>query len=598
MPNSTPFVEYSRRAQACDAESKRLDRRSTWLGNLKLVAVVAFFIAGAFYIKQHAFSPYWLLVPVLTFLTLVIVHDRVIAARQAAQRAAAFYQRGLARLQDQWSGAGKPGDEFRVTDHVYADDLDLFGGGSVFELLCSARTPTGRQTLANWLLAPAAVDEIAARQQAVDELRPRLDLREDLAITGDDLRSPRNPDWLMEWAESPPVMKNPLLRVLATVLALATIVALIYYGLGGDWMPLLVIVGIAAFLSSRLASRTHPLLDGISAAADELALVSALLARVEREPFTSPWLRARAAGLATSAAKPSRSLERLRYLADLANARHNLFVKLIDLPLLYSVQVAFAAESWCRAHGHAVRQWLAALSDLEALVALSAYAYEHPDDFFPEFLPERLPPIFDAESICHPLLPAAHCVRNSVRLGDPAQLLLVSGSNMSGKSTLLRAIGVNVVLAHAGAPVRAARLRMSPVRLGTSIRVTDSLQAGRSGFYAEIVRLRQVMSLSENRTPVLFLLDELLHGTNSYDRKIGAESIVRALLERSAIGIVTTHDLALTAIGTTAVDGRVRNAHFEDQVEDGKMRFDYCLRDGVVTKSNALELMRSIGLDV
>jgi DNA mismatch repair ATPase MutS len=185
-----------------------------------------------------------------------------------------------------------------------------------------------------------------------------------------------------------------------------------------------------------------------------------------------------------------------------------------------------------------------------------------------------------------------------VRLGDPAQLLLVSGSNMSGKSTLLRAIGVNVMLAQAGAPVRAARLAMSPVRLGTSIRVTDSLQAGRSGFYAEIVRLRQVMSLGDGGKPVLFLLDELLHGTNSYDRKIGAEGIVRALLERAAIGIVTTHDLALTAIGAAAVDGRVRNAHFEDHVEDGAMRFDYRLRDGVVTKSNALELMRSIGLDV
>jgi DNA mismatch repair ATPase MutS len=185
-----------------------------------------------------------------------------------------------------------------------------------------------------------------------------------------------------------------------------------------------------------------------------------------------------------------------------------------------------------------------------------------------------------------------------VCLGNPGQLLLVSGSNMSGKSTLLRALGVNAVLAQAGAPVRAARLAMSPVRLGTSIRVTDSLQAGRSGFFAEIVRLRQVMSLSNNGTPVLFLLDELLHGTNSYDRKIGAEGIARALLDRGAIGIVTTHDLALTAIGTTAADGRVRNAHFEDHVEDGAMRFDYLLRDGVVTKSNALELMRSIGLDV
>ena len=321
----------------------------------------------------------------------------MISARHAAEKAADFYRRGIARIEDR--GAGDTGEQFRVVDHVYADDLDLFGKGGVFELLCTARTPMGRQTLARWLLAPAPVDEIRERQQAIDELRSRLDLREDLAITGNDLRSPRQPDWLVEWAESPVVLKNPALRVLAAVLALAAIAALVYRGLGGDWIPLLVIIGAAALISSRLRDRADSLLDAISAAADELALVSALLARIEREPFTAAWLRARAAGLESSASTPSRSLARLRYLADLANARNNLFVKLIDVPLLYSVQVAFAAESWRRRHGHSVRQWLDALGDLEALVSLSAYAFEHPDDTFPEFLPERVPAIFDAERL-------------------------------------------------------------------------------------------------------------------------------------------------------------------------------------------------------
>jgi hypothetical protein len=598
MTAPTPAAEYTRRAEARVAAAARLDRRSFWLGNLKLAAVIVFFVAGAFYVKRHAFSPYWLLLPVIVFFALAVIHDRVINARQAAERAAEFYQRGIARLEDRWSGAGDTGEQFRVEDHVYADDLDLFGKGGIFELLCRARTPMGRQTLASWLLDAAPVDEIRERQQAIDELRSRLDLREDLAITGDDLRSPRQPGWLVDWAESPAILKSTALRVLSALVAIAAIAALAYRGLNGDWIPLLAIIGTAALIASRVRGRVDSLLDAISAAADELALVSTLLARIEREPFTSAWLRARAAGLEASASAPSRSLARLRYLADLANARHNLFVKLIDVPMLYSVQVAFAAESWRRRHGHSLRQWLDALGDMEALLSFTAYAFEHPGDPFPEFLPNQVPAIFDAEAIGHPLLSADHCIRNNVRLGDRAQLLLVSGSNMSGKSTLLRAIGVNVMLAQAGAPVRAARLAMSPVRLGTSIRVTDSLQGGRSGFYAEIVRLRQVMSLTDGGQSLLFLLDELLHGTNSYDRKIGAEGIVRALLERAAIGIVTTHDLALTVIGAAAVDGRVRNAHFEDHVEDGAMRFDYLLRDGVVTKSNALELMRSVGLDV
>jgi hypothetical protein len=598
MPDTPPAAEYSRRAEARNHQAARLDRRSKLLGNLKLATVVAFFIAAAFSVKQHAFSPYWLALPVTIFAVLVVVHDRVIRAHRLAEKAADIYRRGLARLEDHWAGTGDTGEQFRVPDHVYADDLDLFGRGSMYELLCTARTPMGRETLARWLLAAASPDEIRERQIAIAELRSRLDYRETLAITGDDQRSPRQADWLVTWAETPVALHMPALRVISAVLAFAAPAALVYRGLGGDWIPLLVIVAIAAIISSRLRDRVHLLLDAISAAAGELALVSALMACTEREAFTSGWLRARAVGLQHSRAAPSASLARLRNLADLANGRHNLFVKLIDVPLLYSVQVAFAAEAWRRKHGDSVRHWLAALGDIEALVSLSTYAFEHPDDPFPDFVPERVPAIFDAQQISHPLLSAAKSVRNNVRLGDPAQLLLVSGSNMSGKSTLLRAIGLNVVLAQAGAPVRAARLTMSPVRLGTSIRVTDSLQAGRSGFYAEIVRLRQIMALTEGVKPVLFLLDELLHGTNSHDRKIGAEGIVRALLERGAIGVVTTHDLALTAIGATASDNRVRNAHFQDHVEDGHMRFDYILRDGVVTKSNALELMRSIGLDV
>jgi hypothetical protein len=598
MITPAPAFEYSRRAEARNHHAARLDRHSRLLGNLKLAAVVAFFIAAAFSVKQHAFSPYWLALPVTLFLALVVVHDRVIRAHRQAEKVADIYRRGLARLEDRWAGTGDTGEQFRVADHVYADDLDLFGRGSAFELLCTARTPMGRQTLANWLLSPAMLDELRPRQRAIDELRDRLDFREALAVAGEDLRSPRQSGWLVEWAEAPPALKMPLLRILSTVLALGAISALVYGGLAGDWTPLLAVLAIEAAIGYKLRNQVHSLLDAISAAADELALVAAMMARIEREPFTSEWLNTRAAGLRTTGHAPSRSLRRLRRIADLANGRHNLFVKFLDVPLLYSVQVAFAAESWRRQHGGSVRQRLTALGDFEAVLSLATYAYEHPHDPFPEFVPERVPAIFDAQQIAHPLLPADKAVRNSVRLGDPAQLLLVSGSNMSGKSTLLRAIGLNAVLAQAGAPVRAARLTLSPVRLGTSIRVTDSLQAGRSGFYAEIVRLRQIVNLAEGVKPVLFLLDELLHGTNSHDRKIGAEGIVRALLERGAIGLVTTHDLALTAIGAAAADERARNAHFQDHVEDGQMRFDYILRDGVVTKSNALELMRSIGLDV
>lgn len=243
-----------------------------------------------------------------------------------------------------------------------------------------------------------------------------------------------------------------------------------------------------------------------------------------------------------------------------------------------------------------MRVWMNVVGEMEALVSLGTYAFEHPGDAFPEFAEAgEGRALFDGEELGHPLLAAGKCVRNSVRLDERTRVLLISGSNMSGKSTLLRTVGINAVLAMAGAPVRGKSLRLTPVQVGTRIRSTDSLQEGRSTFYTEILHIRRVFELLDQPQPLLFLFDELLEGTNSHDRRIGAEGLLQKLLERGAIGMVTTHDLALTEIGA-AIGGMLRNAHFEDRVEDGQMKFDYRLREGVVTRSNAIELMRLIGL--
>jgi DNA mismatch repair ATPase MutS len=234
---------------------------------------------------------------------------------------------------------------------------------------------------------------------------------------------------------------------------------------------------------------------------------------------------------------------------------------------------------------------------MEALCSLAGHAWEHPEDPFPELTADAGGPLFDGEALGHPLLPEGACVRNDLRLDGDLQLLLVSGSNMSGKSTLLRTVGVNAVLAQAGGTVRARRLRLSPLAVGASIRINDSLLAGRSRFYAEITRLRELVALAAGDLPLFFLLDEILHGTNSHDRQIGAEAVVRGLVERGAIGLVTTHDLALAQVAE-ALAPQAANIHFQDHMEAGRMVFDYRIHPGVVTKSNALELMRSVGLDV
>jgi DNA mismatch repair ATPase MutS len=243
-----------------------------------------------------------------------------------------------------------------------------------------------------------------------------------------------------------------------------------------------------------------------------------------------------------------------------------------------------------------VPRWLAAIGEFEALSSLASHAWEHPDDPFPSFSDEG-EPVFDGDGLGHPLIPEGRCIRNDVHLGEALHLLIVSGSNMSGKSTLLRTVGVNAVLALAGAPVRATRLRLSQLAVGASIRIVDSLQDGTSRFYAEVKRLGQVVEISRGPTSLLFLLDEILSGTNSHDRAIGAEAVVRRLVESGSIGLVTTHDLALARIADSLGE-RAANVHFEDHLEEGRMVFDYRMQPGIVRKSNALALMRAVGLEV
>jgi hypothetical protein len=354
---------------------------------------------------------------------------------------------------------------------------------------------------------------------------------------------------------------------------------------------ILVETAVAFFLFRKVEVVLH----GTEHAFEDLELLSSVLARAEQESFQSERLKQLHEELSSQHMAASQAVARLRTVVQLIESRDNLFLRVLDWPLLYSVQVGYAAEAWRSKHGKSVRGWLAAIGEIEALLSLSAYSYEHPADPFPEFAEGVA--CFEAAELGHPLLPGARCVRNDVSVCDAARVLLVSGSNMSGKSTLLRAVGINTVLAMAGAPVRAKKLRLSPLQVGASIRVNDSLQEGSSRFYEEIKRLRKIFDLSGSTPALIFLLDELLQGTNSHDRRVGAQGLVRALVERGAIGMVTTHDLALTDIGSV-LDGHLHNVHFQDEFTGGKLHFDYRLREGVVTKSNGLELMRSIGLEV
>jgi hypothetical protein len=612
-----PHAIYSKLLAERQAEIAAREHRHRGFGYYRLaVAVTA--VAVVWLALAGNFSILWVLLPAAVFAALAVIHNRLLGLLERRRRAARYFEKGLARLAGAWAGTGETGERYLDPSHPYAQDLDLFGKGSVFELLCTARTHVGEATLARWLLTPAPPETVVTRQQAVQELGPRLDLREDLASVAEQTRAgasgpatDADSEALAAWGESPALLADRRLRLkihAATALGIVGAVALLAMllhlsgavvlsdgqsALARDvFLAMLVING---WFLHRHRAEFMAVVGAVDTAAHQLRLLSDVLVRLERESFHSPLLASLEEALRAEGIPASARIARLNRLTDNLDSRDHALVRVAEIFILWTPHLALKVEDWRRSSGRAVRRWLNATGEIEALCSLAGHAFEHPADTFPEFADRG--PCLEAQAIAHPLLDERKAVRNDVALTGELRLLVVSGSNMSGKSTLLRTLGANVALAQAGAPVRAARLRLSPLSVGASIRLNDSLQGGVSRFYAEILRLRQILDLTAGSSPVLFLIDEFLHGTNSHDRRIGAEALVRGLIDRGAAGLITTHDLALADIADV-MGSRAANVHFEDRIEDGHIHFDYVMRPGVVRKSNAIELMRSVGLEI
>lgn len=605
-----PKSEYAKRLETLRQSESLLDRRHKSLGRVNLVTALAGLVVIVMALDSRSVSILWALVPGAALAISETFHSRALRALQQCRRGIAFYERGIARLDNRWIGSGEMGEHFIDQAHPYSRDLDIFGPGSLFELLCTARTGAGEKALAEWLLAPAPVEEILARHAAVSDLQTKLLLREDLAVLGDDVRSKLRPDVMSAWAEAGPLLKPGLARAAAFVLGGLWLFSIVAWFGWGWWQLALLSSAVNLFFNSRFNSRVEqiapnlgsltasgqPKIPSTEAVARDLSVLAVVLGRLERAEFSAPKLVKLQTALKVEGLFPSRAIARLGRLIDYLESRRNPVVGVLNPFVFWSLQLAFAIDSWRSKFGPSIRGWLAAVGEMEALCALAGYAYEHPADVFPEFTSAEQG-LFQAEDFAHPLLPEAKAVRNNLTLGGDLRLMIISGPNMAGKSTFIRAIGINAVLAQCGAPVRARRLRLSPLAVAASICVLDSLQGGISRFYAEITRLKLITELTSGPLPVLFLLDELLNGTNSHDRRIGAEGLVRSLVERGGIGLVTTHDLALARM-VDQLGPRAANFHFEDHLENGQLRFDYKLTPGVVQTSNALNLMRSIGLEV
>lgn len=617
-PSGTPLQIYQDRIKVFKDGILQLTRWDKLIAWARLVVVL---FAVILFVKALSGRGGLLLLgaPMIVFISLAMIHSRVIGRREHLRAGVSLCEAGIDRIRDNWAGKGDAGEEFRAIaeGHIYAADLDLFGNGGLYELLNVARSPIGRSTLARWLQAPSGATVARERQGAVAELAPRLDLREDLALAATTLEHKVRDEALMDWAVRQPeglpissgLMRWRLAFAIVAVVTLAT-AALWFAGRVGPW-PFIATLLLGCSMSWRLRRPLAQILAGVDLRADELGTLAALMARLERESFYSPALCTLRKALDSDGMPPSRRIAQLRRWVDLLEGRRNQIAWLLMATVQATAQLALMVEAWRREVGPVVLKWMTAVGELEALSSLATFRFEHPEYPFPQVLDEVGPadgiptangssnalPVFHGDGLGHPLIPAAQRVVNDVNLSDGRRLMLVSGSNMSGKSTLLRTVGINAVLALIGAPVCASSLIVSPVSLGATLRINDSLQGGISRFYAELTRLKQIVDRSSSAPPMLFLLDEILHGTNSHDRRIGAEAIIQGLLKRGAVGLVTTHDLALAALAE-GLGSCALNVHFEDRLEAGVMTFDYRIKMGVVRKSNALALMRAVGLEV
>ena len=382
---SQPHTEYSQRLQARQQTVSAKDAQHKRIGNAKLAVVVATLVLLWLSLKDEVISAHWLALPIVIYAALALAHEFALRALAHARTAVAFYQRGLARMEDRWAGTGASGERFRNPKHVYADDLDLFGAGCLFELLSTARLPMGEERLAQWLTAASPVPAILERQKVIVELRDKLDLREELALLDEDLKVRLDPRSLETWAEAPPLLPTGPWRSVAALLAISAAATTIYLLATLRLWPLAIVFAFEVLVLLWLRQRAEKVVSALACNAEGLGLFADILRRLEREPFASRRLQDFATQLKSGRQTASQSVKQLANIVYWIDAREDLLGRLLELPMLYTVQCAFAAEAWCRRHGGKLRAWVDIAAEMEALLSLAGYSYEHPDDPFPEF---------------------------------------------------------------------------------------------------------------------------------------------------------------------------------------------------------------------
>jgi hypothetical protein len=606
---------YRARERRFSEEAAVLGARSRLISNLRGLSFAISMVAAIFAFVDKSFVPGGAIALVLgvAFAILVVVHGRVMAEEDDKRRWARVNRDGEQRVTGRFATLPEDGARFATEEHAYAADLDVFGKNSLFQRINVAHTRYGHERLAEYLRRPAAPALVRQRQAAVKALSAEVELRQELEALSlavverptDDpnkkqegLNEPPDPEPLLRWAESEPELLNDVVtRVGAPLLPVLVVLGMVLnvkFGLSA-LLWLVPFFGNFALLA-RSRKVTERVFNAVSVTEGAFLRYGAMLELVEKCAVKAELIETIQKRLLSGDQRPSAGMQEFRRKVGWFDLRHSGLVHpFAALFLLWDVNCVLALERWQRRTGKATRGWFEALGEFEALSSLAGLVDDEPGCSFPEI--DEHETVFEAKELGHVLIPLDRRVCNDVTLPRAGTAMLVTGSNMSGKSTFLRAMGLSAVLAYAGAPVIASRLRLSPCAVCTSIRISDSLGSGVSHFYAELNKLKAVVDSTRGKLQVFFLLDEILHGTNSLERQIGARWVLSELLEHSAIGVVTTHDMELCRLSDELMS-RVEQAHFRESVTNDQMTFDYKLRPGPVTAGNALRLMRLLGLDV
>ena len=604
---------YTQRCDQCDADAVVRSRQDRLLSQSRAMLSVAGLVAGFLAWQLEAGAYGYSLVGAL-FVALLSVatyqeHVRLVWAR--ARALSEINRECLARLAREWEHIPLPSITVPAHHKATAGDLDLFGHASLFQWICRCETRSGTIMLRNWLLDPADPTEISQRHNAIKELAPRAALRENLLLLGRQLKDyPSGPERMVEWTESPDWLLRQrwltlLVRLLPGMFVASGLTLFLWEAGQAAWLLFFALLGCQFLLSLLFGGQIHTLFHHVSSGRGEVQNYLELFQLIDQEPTNS----AKLVALRKQATLENGGIHlRLRQLGSimiLANLRHSAITfplwLVLQVGLLWDFHVLAVLETWKQRHGAQVRSWFAALGEYEALASLAALHHDYPGWSFPTISPAGKP--VQARGLGHPLLADATRVANDVAIGNPTCCLLVTGSNMSGKSTLLRSIGLNLSLAQMGSPVCAIHWESPPLRVMTSMRVSDSLDQGVSFYFAELQRLKEIVDMVRDRADpaqpqILFLLDEILQGTNSRERHIAVQQVLTHLLEKGAMGAVSTHDLDLAHI--EPLRSACRAVHFRETIEKTKMGlsmdFDYRLRDGIATTTNALQLLEIVGL--